>query len=299
MNWRKGKPVTFLSAFGKTETRHGMVSNIDAQVFASLFKGKDNTYVKNELPKEPPKTGEKIKTRITNNEGKVNAELLAQHLNGDFGVGVCPVNAEGRCYFGVIDIDYYEESINKVLGFIRDYQLPLLPFRSKSGGLHVYLMLSKSVSAKEMRDALNKIIWYFSLENLYGKGKVEVFPKQEKASGFGSSITLPYFNADNPYTYLLNSEGKSYSFADACSYIKKHLTTLDALEEALDNLPYNDAPPCIQRILLSTAVGGDDSGRNNFLFPLQFMQRRNTETDLKNMCERSTATLTVRLKRAL
>lgn len=122
-----------------------------------LFKGKSNTYVKNELPKERPEAGTKIKTKITNNEGTVNAELISHHLDGDFGIGVCPVNAEGKCYFGVLDIDYYKARIFKMLEFIKEYQLPLLPFRSKSGGLHVYLILSKSVSAKKMREVLDKI----------------------------------------------------------------------------------------------------------------------------------------------
>ena len=243
-----------------------MINNIDAQRFTQLFKGKSNTYVRNELPKEKPELGQKIKTKITSNEGKVDKELLSHHLDGDFGVGICPVNAEGKCYFGVLDIDYYKSKIKRVLHFIKEYQLPLLPFRSKSGGLHVYLMLTKSVSAKTMRDTLNAISYYFSLDTIYGKGKVEVFPKQEKAEGFGSSVTLPYFNFENPYTYLLDLDGNPVEFKEALDYIQHHFTTIESVKEALEHLPYSDAPPCIQRILLSEEVGGEDTGRNNFLF---------------------------------
>lgn len=243
-----------------------MINNVDALRFAQLFKGKSNTYVKNELPKERPEAGQKIKTRITNNEGKVDKDLLTHHLEGDYGIGICPVNAEGKCFFGVLDIDYYQDKIKKVLRFIKEYQLPLLPFRSKSGGLHVYLMLAKSVSAKSMRETLSAIAYYFALDSIYGKNKVEIFPKQEKAEGFGSSVTLPYFNAENPYTYLLDLDGNKVEFNEAMDYIQKHFTTIEAVKEALGKLPYNDAPPCIQRILLSEEVGGEDSGRNNFLF---------------------------------
>lgn len=243
-----------------------MINNIDAQRFTQLFKGKSNTYVRNELPKEKPELGQKIKTKITNNEGKVDKELLSHHLDGDFGVGICPVNAEGKCYFGVLDIDYYKSKIKRVLHFIKEYQLPLLPFRSKSGGLHVYLMLTKSVSAKTMRDTLNAISYYFSLDTIYGKGKVEVFPKQEKAEGFGSSVTLPYFNFENSYTYLLDLDGNPVEFKEALDYIQHHFTTIEAVKEALEHLPYSDAPPCVQRILLSEEVGGEDTGRNNLLF---------------------------------
>ena len=243
-----------------------MISNIEAQRFAQLFRGKTNTYVRNELPKEKPEAGQKIKTKITNNEGKVDKELLLNHLEGRFGVGVCPVNAEGKCFFGVLDIDFYQPKIKRVLHFIREYQLPLLPFRSKSGGLHVYLMMSKSVSAKTMRELLSQISYYFSLDTIYGKGKVEIFPKQEKAEGFGSSVTLPYFNAENPYTYLIDLDGNQVEFKEALTYIQEHFTSVEAVKEALDNLPYNDAPPCIQRILISEEVGGEDTGRNNFLY---------------------------------
>lgn len=243
-----------------------MINNVDSQRFALLFKGKTNTYVRNELPKKKPEAGQKIKTKITNNEGTVDKDLLLHHLNGDFGVGICPVNAEGKCFFGVLDIDYYKGKIKRVLQFIKDYQLPLLPFRSKSGGLHVYLMLAKPVSAKSMREVLNQIIYYFSLDMLYGKAKVEVFPKQEKAEGFGSSVTLPYFNADNPYTYLLDLDGNPLPFREAMDYIQHHLTSLEEVKKAIENLPYNDAPPCIQRILISEEVGGEDTGRNNFIF---------------------------------
>lgn len=243
-----------------------MINNVDVQRFTLLFRGKSNSYVKNDLPKTKPEAGKKIKTNIITVSGEVNKQLLMHHLNGDYGIGICPVNAEGKCFYGVIDIDSYGAKIKRVLHFIKEYQLPLLPFRSKSGGLHVYLMVSKPVSAKSMRETLNQIVYYFSLDMLYGKAKVEIFPKQEKAEGFGSSVTLPYFNAEHPYTYLLDLEGNPVPFREALDYIQHHITSLEAVKEALDKLPYNDAPPCIQRILISEEVGGEDTGRNNFLY---------------------------------
>lgn len=245
-----------------------MITTSQAKRFALLFKGKTNTYVKNLLPKEKPAKGEKIKTTITNEKGKVDDNLLMSHLSGEFGVGICPVTTDGKCLFGVLDIDYYKGKIRKMLDIIRDYQLPLVPFRSKSGGLHCYLFLSRGASAKTIRDTLSLIIKVFSLDKMYGEEKVEVFPKQDKVTedGFGSSITLPYFNAEEPYTYLLDLDGNEVPFEEALNQIQKRFTTIEAVREALENLPYNDAPPCLQRILLSGLVGGEDTGRNNFLF---------------------------------
>ena len=245
-----------------------MITTSQAKRFALLFKGKTNTYVKNLLPKEKPAKGEKIKTTITNEKGKVDDNLLMSHLSGEFGVGICPVTTDGKCLFGVLDIDYYKGKIRKMLDIIRDYQLPLVPFRSKSGGLHCYLFLSRGVSAKTIRDTLSLIIKVFSLDKMYGEEKVEVFPKQDKVTedGFGSSITLPYFNAEEPYTYLLDLDGNEVPFEEALNQIQRRFTTIETVREALENLPYNDAPPCLQRILLSGLVGGEDTGRNNFLF---------------------------------
>lgn len=245
-----------------------MITTSQAKRFTLLFKGKTNTYVKNLLPKEKPAKGEKIKTTITNEKGKVDDNLLMSHLSGEFGVGICPVTTDGKCLFGVLDIDCYKGKIRKMLDIIRDYQLPLVPFRSKSGGLHCYLFLSRGVSAKTIRDTLSLIIKVFSLDKMYGEEKVEVFPKQDKVTedGFGSSITLPYFNAEEPYTYLLDLDGNEVPFEEALNQIQKRFTTIETVKEALENLPYNDAPPCLQRILLSGLVGGEDTGRNNFLF---------------------------------
>lgn len=251
-----------------------MVSSIDAERFNLLFKGKNNSYVKNLLPKEVSSTGKKIKTQITTHEGKVDKELITHHLDGDFGVGVCPVNVEGKCFFGVIDIDYYGSKLKRVLNLISEYQLPLVPFRSKSGGLHCYLFLSKATSAKKVRETLDKIITTFSLDNLFGKEKVEVFPKQDKAEGFGSSVTLPYFNCENTINPMLDLDGNPVEFQECLLYLSKKQSSLEEVKECLDNLPYKDAPPCIQKILLSGSVGSEDSGRNNFLYSFSIYAKK-------------------------
>ena len=245
-----------------------MVSNIIAQQFLLLFRGKSNTYVRNDLPKDAPAKGEKIRTNIVSIQGVVDAELMARHLDGDFGVGICPITQDGKCFFGVIDIDYYKSDIRDVVKLINDYNIPLIPFRSKSGGLHLYLMLSRGVAAKNLRESLSRIVEIFSLEDRYGRGKVEIFPKQNTISegGFGSTVTLPYFNAEHADTYMLDSDMQKVSLDDMMNLVRRRMTSLEALDEALDSLPYNDAPPCIQKVILSGSVGSEDSGRNNFLF---------------------------------
>lgn len=245
-----------------------MISNIQAQRFHLLFQGKNNSYVVNELPTEMPEEGKKFKTKIRQQEGTVDKSVMLSHLEGKFGVGICPVMADGKAFFGVIDIDYYGRKLKRMLDILREYQLPLLPFRSKSGGLHLYFIVGKSVPAKKIIKYLEKVCYSFALEGIFGKGKVEIFPKQDRVSegGFGSAITLPYFNAENAYTYLMDLEGNKFDLNEALDYIQKNQADLDEAQAQLEHLPFNDAPPCIQHILLSGVVGKEDSGRNNFLF---------------------------------
>lgn len=261
-----------------------MISNVEAQTFSLIFQGKNNSYVRNELPKEAPKAGEKTKTAITQKEGKVDSELLSNHLDGNFGVGICPVNSEGKCKFCVIDIDVYDSRIYKMLSFIKEYNLPMLPFRSKNGGLHVYIFFQKAVSARKARELCNEIIWSFCLNDIYGKAKVEVFPKQDtvKEGGFGSAITLPYFKGEDTYTPLLDTDGKAIPFREALKYIQRHMTSIETFKDILADLPYNDAPPCIQRILISHLVGREDTGRNNFLFSVAIYLKKKYGTGFES-----------------
>lgn len=243
------------------------ISNAVAGQFFLLFKGKTTSYVRNELPKVRPEGG-KFKTKITTVRDRLTKDVITRHLEGDFAVGLCPISNDNKVYLACLDIDCYDGRLGKVLGFIREYNLPLIPFRSKSGGLHLYVFFSKAVSAKSARDTLRRIVYSFSLDEIYGKGKVEIFPKQENLDegSCGSCLTLPYFNAEEAYTYMLNYDGEEQSLAECLAFIPKHMTTLESIKETLESLPFSDAPPCLQKGLIASLVGDEDSGRNNFLF---------------------------------
>lgn len=244
-----------------------MVTSTDLTRFYSFFSGKKNSYVKNDLPKTKNNNEEKVKTKIYTVEAEVDKHLMASHLKGDFGVGICPITEEGKCKFAVIDIDCYIQSKIKIsLNMIRDYQLPLLPFRSKSGGLHLYIFFSKAVSANTARDLLKQIIESTALNKIYGENKVETFPKQDKLKGFGSCITLPYFNEEETYNPMVSLSGESLPLKQALEIIQNNVISVDKVKELIDSLPYNDAPPCIQKLLISRNIGSENSGRNNFLF---------------------------------
>ena len=244
-----------------------MISNIVVIRFLTVFKGNTSFYNKNELPKVKPEGG-KFKTKITTVKEKLTKEEIARHLDGEIGIGLSPISNDNKVFYAALDIDCYDSRLDKMLDFIREYNLPMIPFRSKSGGLHVYIFFTKAVSACSARGLLEDIIYYFSLEDIYGKGKVEIFPKQTdlKEGACGSCLCLPYFNAEDTYNPMIDCDKNTYGVEEALDYIQKHMTTMEDMRNILKNLPFSDSPPCLQKVLLAHLIGSEDSGRNNFLF---------------------------------
>ena len=81
----------------------------------------------------------------------------------------------------------------KLINQIGNLNLPLIVFRSKSGGAHVFLFTEEYVSASLMQDKLNEI------RSVLGYGGSEVFPKQRELKSkddTGNFLNLPYFNGE-------------------------------------------------------------------------------------------------------
>jgi len=191
------------------------------------------------------------------------------HLNGKTGLGIIPINEESKCKFAVIDIDVYNQSFKPYLEAIERHDFPLIPFYSKSGGLHIYVFFKTPVKAKSAIDritAISKILGITLFVKQHKNETLEIFPKQVKLSKgqVGNWINLPYFGVDKAKQVLVK-EGKALNFNDALMHIKNKMTSIEELDELLEDLPYSDAPPCIQTLFLLNMLG-KNSGRNNYLF---------------------------------
>ena len=102
--------------------------------------------------------------------------IYQEHLEGKISVGIQPTNENGDARFGVIDIDPKQyENFNKQLYLetIQEYQLPLIPIESKSGGLHLYLFMNEFVQSTLIVSFLSNLLPIFNL-----KSDCEIFPKQ-------------------------------------------------------------------------------------------------------------------------
>ena len=256
-----------------------------------MLKGNENFYVENNYDSSKKKSNTKLKGDVYFKKLPVTEALYLSHLKGQKGLGICPINDENKCFFGVIDIDVYSGSFNTLVQVIYDNDLPLLPFRSKSGGLHIYMVMKTSVQAKSVIEALERVVEFLGLSKIYFSGgveKVEIFPKQKKIAPDkqGSCITLPYFNSADTLQYLYDRNMNAISCDDAVEIIKRGRTSITALDTALDEVEYGDAPKCIQTIHLMKVLE-KDSGRNNYLFTcavyLQKKHEDNFELQLKEM----------------
>ncbi len=159
-------------------------------------------------------------------KGPLTSALYQQHVDGQISLGVVPITENSTCRWGTIDLDDHH---NKPEGYKFDYKrliekinflnLPLVVFKSKSGGAHCHLFLDKFYKATDVRHILKKFAYALG----YERG-VEIFPKQNKLqpADQGNFVNLPYHNGNT--RVLINHEGESLNFKDAMLYAPKRLT---------------------------------------------------------------------------
>jgi len=124
--------------------------------------------------------------------------IWESHIKGEQSFGMVPIRDDHTVSFGVIDVDQVksEEEANKILEIMKSWNLPLVPFRSKSGGIHAYLFIDGSAQAKEIKRRLTAL----SLKLGRPKNTIDIFPVQTRATenAQGNQINMPYFDALNP-----------------------------------------------------------------------------------------------------
>lgn len=199
----------------------------------------------------------------------LSAKIYQDHLEGKVGLGIVPINSDSKTKFAVIDIDIYDRSLNVYIEAIERSNFPLVPFRTKSGGLHIYMFFQSFVSAKAATDLIRKMAAALSLDILTKQVKnetVEIFPKQSKlaAGASGNWINMPYFNHSDAKQHAIK-DGQALSLADALVYIKENTITLTEGTEFLKDLPFSDGPPCLQSLYILNPLKMN-SGRNDYLF---------------------------------
>ena len=215
-------------------------------------------YVSNErsIGKYDPKTG-KMHTEYRS----LQPEDFDLHLAGRMGVGAVPILDDDNCLWAAIDIDNHDQDddipIAPIDQFIRANNLPLVPCRSKSGGVHVYLFLNERIACSRIRDQMAR--WASDM----GYAGSEVFPKQSRLVMTGAKrmlgnwINLPYMMAGDTERYCVRG-GKKLDleqFLDHAEKMRVGKADLTALMLA----EHDEAPPCVQKMI----GNGIEKGRRN------------------------------------
>ena len=123
--------------------------------FKNIFQGLDRAHGVTYVDKKGA-DGEKIKGKSFVQREMVTDDHWLFHLQGkEPSLGIIPINDDNKCRWGCIDIDSYAGfDHQKLINKIKLLKLPLVVFRSKSGGAHVFLFITVPVEAKLMRDKL-------------------------------------------------------------------------------------------------------------------------------------------------
>ena len=230
--------------------------------FADLFHGNPNSHgVHVPEPDSAIKEGEKaVGKSYTKKEGLTHDDYL-KHLHGEKSVGIVPIDPDGNVRFAVIDVDVYPLNPVKYLNTLRKIELPFVGFRSKSGGLHLYLFMAQDTPATKLLPLLKDVVQILGL-----KKDTEIFPKQTRlmADQKGSWINAPYYKYKETRRYAYDFEGKPLNLEDALHLAENSKITVAAFKEAIKAIPLTEAPPCLQTIFITG--GAEEGNRNAFLF---------------------------------
>jgi len=245
--------------------------------FIEYFSGLQRNYGFADLSEMmiDPQTGKNQPKKYGWTHRQITDQDYADHLSGKKSIGIQPCDDDGMARFGAIDIDskdYKDFSVKKYLDIIKIYDLPLIPVKSKSGGLHLYLFLKEPVKALIIKKFLESLLFTLKLPL-----RTEIYPKQtelgkDSEGKFidGNFINLPYYNKAERIS--INFDGKEFTFEQFIKVIEANLKTTDELEEfslahvktVLQGGPseFDDGPPCLQMMTKSPL----DDGRDRWLY---------------------------------
>lgn len=252
-----------------------------------IFKGLENAYGQTKITNEIRSDGKNEVKSFTIKQ-PVTDELWKKHISGEEpALGVVPINEDNECKWGCIDIDTYPFDHKSLIKKIREENLPLIVFRSKSGGAHVFCFVREFVPAILMRNRL------IAMASIIGHSKTEIFPKQNtikaERGDVGSFLNMPYHNGDQSTRYAFNDEGEPLTMEKFCEYYDEHSITKQGLQSlqlnknGKEQTDFPDGPPCLQTL---TKQGGiSEGGRNNGLYNIGVYLKKAFPAEWENKLE--------------
>ena len=125
----------------------------DAKRLMALFRadGRRNIYDDCEKHENNPL---KWKTNNRFEDGPATLAHWQSHLRGEQGLALVPILEGDPCWWGCIDIDEYDANPLDIIARAEHEKMPLVPTRSKSGGLRLWLFIDHGAAAKDVQATL-------------------------------------------------------------------------------------------------------------------------------------------------
>ena len=234
--------------------------------FKEIFEGNNSAY------------GQLILSGTTNDKGKADGKafikrqqvtdnLWEDHIAGkDPALGVIPINEDNMCKWGCIDVDVYNVDHLVLMRNIKGLGFPLVTFRSKSGGAHLFLFAKEFIPASLMQSKLK------AMADALGYAGSEIFPKQTEIlverGDTGNFLNLPYHGGARGLRYAIKAGGEAaslesfYSIYDEWSQTKQEIEQITVKETKIEEI-FEQGPPCLNRL---ATEGFGEGSRNNSLF---------------------------------
>ena len=205
-------------------------------------------------------------------------EIYTSHLAGKISIGIQPCNIDKEARLGVVDIDpkdYADFDKKFFIDKIQEFDLPLIPVESKSGGLHLWIFINEFMSAKDIVSFLTNLLPLFKL-----KPNTEIFPKQTELTrdestgkiGPGQFINLPYYGGERKG---LNVDGTSFTLDNFLQLVEANTVSREDLKqitEGIDRKIYEgvngdfiDGPPCMA-VLSKLSKEKNFDGKDRFMY---------------------------------
>ncbi len=230
-----------------------------------------------EEAKIDPESGKKRPVYRWNFE-PLTEEIYNSHVEGKISIGIQPCNTDKEARLGVIDIDpkdYADFDKKFFIDKIQEFDLPLIPVESKSGGLHLWIFIEEFMSAKDVVSFLTNLLPLFKL-----KPNTEIFPKQTELTrdestgkiGPGQFINLPYYGGERKG---LNVDGTSFTLDNFLQLVEANTVSREDLKqitEGIDRKIYEgvngdfiDGPPCMA-VLSKLSKEKNFDGKDRFMY---------------------------------
>lgn len=266
-----------------------------AERLAALFAGHSGAHGTHGEPyQEPGRLKWEIKSTARTLREPPTVELWEQHVAGKRPLGIISIREDSNCLWGSIDVDQYDTDLIEVVQRVEAAEMPLVPCRSKSGGLHLFLFLQDPQPAAAVQAVLQ------DAAARLGLARSEIFPKQTQVlverGDLGNWMVMPYFGntyggklreqvgvkktgAEMTVEEFLRTAEKAKVGAAAFQLLTvkrgAHANGRATLHEEISD--FRDGPPCLQHL---AAIGVEEhAGRNNALLHMGvYFKRRNPGT---------------------